>query len=162
LRNPAAFNGIVGYRPSPGLVPSEKRAHGWSGLPVLGPMARNVADVCLLLSAMASDDGRDPLAYTLHDGYVREEPSLYFPVPRYDLASLRLAISPDFGMAPTENHIRDIFADRAGAIAPMFGAAEAAHPDCAGGDEAFEVLRAAGFVAPPGAGVDAALAAWDA
>ncbi len=36
LRNPAAFNGIVGYRPSPGLVPSEKRGHGWSGLPVLG------------------------------------------------------------------------------------------------------------------------------
>ncbi|MCA3390252.1 MAG: amidase [Roseomonas sp.] len=146
LRNPAAFNGIVGYRPSPGLVPSEKRAHGWSGLPVLGPMARNVPDVCLLLSAMASDDGRDPLAYTLHDGYVREEPSLYFPVPRYDLASLRLAFSPDFGMAPTEKHIRDIFADRAGAIAPMFGAAEAAHPDCVGGDEAFEVLRAAGFL----------------
>ena len=68
LRNPAAFCGIVGYRPSSGLVPSEKRGHGWSNLPVLGPMARNVPDTCLMLSAMASDDGRDPLAYTLPGG----------------------------------------------------------------------------------------------
>jgi amidase len=71
LRNPAAFCGIVGYRPSPGLVCSEKRAHGWSPLPVLGPMARSVADACLLLSAMASDDARDPLAYSLHARPVR-------------------------------------------------------------------------------------------
>src|SRR5947199_26806 len=49
LRNPAAFNGIVGFRPTPGLVPDERRGHGWSGLPVLGPMARTVPDVALLL-----------------------------------------------------------------------------------------------------------------
>jgi Asp-tRNA(Asn)/Glu-tRNA(Gln) amidotransferase A subunit family amidase len=62
LRNPAAFCGIVGFRPSPGLVPSEKRTLGWSPLSVLGPMARNVEDLCLLLAAMASDDSGDPLA----------------------------------------------------------------------------------------------------
>ncbi|MDP9097065.1 MAG: amidase family protein, partial [Pseudomonadota bacterium] len=28
LRNPAAFNGIVGFRPTPGLVPDERRGHG--------------------------------------------------------------------------------------------------------------------------------------
>ncbi|MCU0887601.1 MAG: amidase family protein [Rubritepida sp.] len=42
LRNPAAFNGIVGYRPSPGLVPHDRKGHGWSPLGVLGPMARDV------------------------------------------------------------------------------------------------------------------------
>jgi Asp-tRNA(Asn)/Glu-tRNA(Gln) amidotransferase A subunit family amidase len=65
LRNPAAFNGIVGFRPSPGLVPSERRGLGWSNLPVLGPMARTAEDCALLLSAMADDDALDPLAYTL-------------------------------------------------------------------------------------------------
>src|SRR5204863_8166615 len=60
LRNPAGFCGVVGFRPSPGLVPSEKRLHGWSPLAVLGPMARTVPDVCLLLAAMVSDDARDP------------------------------------------------------------------------------------------------------
>ncbi|MDN3562817.1 amidase family protein [Paeniroseomonas aquatica] len=142
LRNPAAFNGIVGYRPSAGLVCSEKRAHGWSPLPVLGPMARSVADACLLLSAMASDDARDPLAYTLHARPVRGEPALFHPPRGLDLGSLRLAFSEDLGQAPTERVVRQAFQARVAAIAPMFARAEAAHPDCAGGDEAFEVLRA--------------------
>ena len=47
LRNPAAFCGIVGFRPTPGLVPTERRPHGWSGLPVVGPMGRTVADTAL-------------------------------------------------------------------------------------------------------------------
>src|SRR5579862_2557934 len=42
LRNPAAFCGIVGFRPSSGLVANEKRSLGWSNLPVAGPMARTV------------------------------------------------------------------------------------------------------------------------
>jgi Asp-tRNA(Asn)/Glu-tRNA(Gln) amidotransferase A subunit family amidase len=109
LRNPAAFNGIVGYRPSAGLVCSEKRAHGWSPLPVLGPMARNVADTCLLLSAMASDDARDPLAYTLHARPVRGEPALFHPPRGLDLGSLKLAFSEDFGHAPTEALVRQAF-----------------------------------------------------
>ncbi len=150
LRNPAAFCGIVGYRPSAGLVPSEKRGHGWSNLPVLGPMARNVPDTCLLLSAMASDDARDPLAYTLHDRAVRGKPALFSPPRTIDLSGLRLAFTPDFGMAPTEKHIRGVFAERIAAIAPLFAGAEEASPDCTGGDESFEILRAAGFLAAHG------------
>jgi len=146
LRNPAAFNGIVGYRPSPGLVPSEKRGHGWSGLPVLGPMARSVPDAALLLSAMASDDASDPLAYTLPDEAVRGVGGRYHPLKPVDLSSLRLAVSADFGQAPVEKHIREVFAGRAQAVAKLFGAAEEADPDCRGGDEAFEVLRAMMFL----------------
>src|SRR6201985_889850 len=37
LRNPAAFSGVVGFRPTPGMVPSAARLAGWSGLPVFGP-----------------------------------------------------------------------------------------------------------------------------
>lgn len=146
LRNPAAFNGIVGYRPSPGVVPSEKRGHGWSGLPVLGPMARNVPDAALLFSAMASDDAMDPLAYTLPGEPVRGVADRYHPLKPIDLAALRLAVSVDFGQAPVEKLIREAFAIRAKAIAPLFGSAEEADPDCRGGDEAFEVLRATGFL----------------
>ena len=65
LRNPAAFYGIVGFRPSPGLVPSETRMHGWTNLAALGPMARTVPDLCLLLSSMVSDDASDPLATSI-------------------------------------------------------------------------------------------------
>ncbi len=146
LRNPAAFNGIVGYRPSPGVVPSEKRAHGWSGLPVLGPMARSVPDAAMMFSAMASDDARDPLAYTLPGEPVRGVPDRYHPLKPIDLSALRLAVSVDFGQAPVEKLIREAFAVRAKAVAPLFGVAEHADPDCRGGDEAFEVLRAMGFL----------------
>ncbi len=146
LRNPAAFNGIVGFRPSPGLVPSETRGFGWSNLPVLGPMGRNVADTALLLSAMASDDARDPLAFPQCGQH-------FSPPLGIDLGRLRLAITPDFGFAPTENLVRRAFAQRAAAIAPWFGEASEAHPDCSGTDEAFEVLRAIGMVASHGAKV---------
>jgi Asp-tRNA(Asn)/Glu-tRNA(Gln) amidotransferase A subunit family amidase len=147
LRNPAAFNGIVGYRPSPGLVPSERKGVGWSPLPVLGPMARTVPDLALMLGVMADDDARDPLAYTLHGRAVRRgERDLGVPRP-VDLASLRIAASPDLGFAPTESHIARVFAARVAAITPLFGRIEQAHPDCSGSNRAFSVLRATNFVA---------------
>ncbi|KPF71208.1 amidase [Bosea sp. AAP35] len=146
LRNPAAYCGIVGFRPTPGLVPSEKRPFGWSPLPVLGPMARTVPDLCLLLSSMIGDDAADPLATTVHGSTIRRAADFARP-GTIDLASLRVAITPDFGFAPTEKHIRKVFADKLSAFASLFGAVEEATPDCAGTDETFEVLRAVGFLA---------------
>ncbi len=136
LRNPAAFCGIVGFRPSPGLVPSEKRAFGWSSLPVLGPMARNVADTRLLLRAIAAQDDRDPLSGPLPD----------LATSAADLAHIRAAFSPDLGFAPVEHAIAATFADRAALFRHAFAAAADATPDCTGADEAFAVLRAVGFL----------------
>ncbi|MGK9168795.1 amidase [Inquilinus limosus] len=147
LRNPAGFSGIIGMRPSYGLVASEKRGVGWSGLSTDGPMARTVADAALMLSVMASDDSRDPLAYTLPGEAVRGRPDRWAAVPETDLKSLRLAFTEDFGFAPTERHIRRVFRSRVAALAPLFAAAEEATPDCAGADDAFAVLRASVFLA---------------
>ncbi|PZP40119.1 MAG: amidase [Azospirillum brasilense] len=146
LRNPAAYNGIVGFRPTPGLVPNEKKPLGWAALGVLGPMARTVPDLCLLLSAMVGDDAGDPLATTIEGRQVRRPED--FAVPGVvDLASLRVALTPDFGFAPTEKHIRTVFAEKAGLFRHVFARAEDATPDCAGADESFEVLRALSFLA---------------
>ncbi len=145
LRNPAAFCGIVGFRPSPGLVPNPKRGLGWSNLPVLGPMARNVPDTALLLSAMVSDDPRDALATTIHGKIVRRAENFARPAP-CDLSRLRVALTPDFGFAPTERHIREVFADATGRFRHVFARATDTTPNCAGADEAFEVLRALGFL----------------
>jgi Asp-tRNA(Asn)/Glu-tRNA(Gln) amidotransferase A subunit family amidase len=146
LRNPASFCGIVGFRPTPGLVPSERRGLGWSNLPVAGPMARTVGDLALLLSAMVSDDPRDPLATTVHGSTVRRGVDFATPAP-IDLSRLRVALTPDFGFAPTERHIAEVFAEKTGLFRQVFARAEDATPDCAGADEAFEVLRALGFLA---------------
>jgi Asp-tRNA(Asn)/Glu-tRNA(Gln) amidotransferase A subunit family amidase len=146
LRNPAAFCGIVGFRPTPGLVPSDKNGVGWSNLHVLGPMARTVPDTCLLLSAIASDDSRDPLATTVHGRTIRRPEDFARPTP-IDLSRLRVALTPDFGFAPTERHIADIFAERMALFRHVFARAEPATPDCSGADEAFEVLRATAMLA---------------
>ncbi len=146
LRNPAAYNGIVGFRPSPGLVPSDKRPLGWSALSVLGPMARNVPDLCLLLSTMVGDEACDPLATTIHGRQVRRPEDFARPQP-IDLSSLKVAVTPDFGFAPTERHIREVFAEKVGAFAALFAGVEETTPDCTGADETFEVLRAVAFLA---------------
>ncbi|WP_424814577.1 amidase [Roseococcus sp. YIM B11640] len=146
LRNPAAFNGIIGYRPSSGLVPSSRRAHGWSPLPMLGPMARNTADLALMLGAMASDDSTDPLAYTYPGVKMRERPELFYPVVPADLGSMKLAFTEDFGQAPVESIVRRAFRKVVAALAPMFARAVEATPDVSGGDEAFEVLRSTGVL----------------
>ena len=139
LRNPAAFSGIVGFRPTPGLVANERRALGWNNLPVAGPMARTVPDLCLLLSTMVSSDTRDPLA-----GRVRAED--YATPSRIDLSRLRVALTPDFGFAPTERHIAEVVAEKTALFRHVFARTEDTTPDCAGADEAFEVLRSLGFL----------------
>jgi Asp-tRNA(Asn)/Glu-tRNA(Gln) amidotransferase A subunit family amidase len=145
LRNPASFCGVIGYRVSVGLIPTPKRPFGWSVLSTLGPMARNVGDVALMLSAMVGDDARDPLATTVK-GLSVQTAERYFPLPELDLATLRVAFSPDLGFAPTSNAYRKIFASRADIMRGWFAYGADAHPDMRGADQAFEVLRAAGYL----------------
>jgi amidase len=63
LRNPAAWNNIYGFRPSQGLVPGGPGGELFmSQMGVEGPMARNVADLALLLSVQAGYHPRAPLS----------------------------------------------------------------------------------------------------
>jgi Asp-tRNA(Asn)/Glu-tRNA(Gln) amidotransferase A subunit family amidase len=140
LRIPAAFCGIVGFRPSPGVVPSEKRVLGWSPITVLGPMARNVADARLLLAAQATYDSRDPLAAP------GDREALAAAAPM-DLSGLRVAVSEDLGGAPVDRRIRATLRERIALVAGDFRSCEWRDPDMTGADEAFSVLRAQNFLA---------------
>ncbi len=61
LRIPASFCGIVGLRPSPGLVPSYPSDYLWDNLHIPGPMARTVEDVALMLQAVCGQSPLSPL-----------------------------------------------------------------------------------------------------
>ncbi len=62
LRNPAGWNHVFGFRTSAGRVPVHGK-EGWlPSMGVTGPMARNVADLAMLLSVQAGHDPRAPLA----------------------------------------------------------------------------------------------------
>jgi amidase len=63
LRNPAAWNNVFGFRPSPGRVPYGPVGDQYvSQLGTEGPMGRTVRDVAMLLSVQAGRDDRVPLS----------------------------------------------------------------------------------------------------
>ncbi len=65
LRIPAAFCGIVGLRPSPGLVPQHPVDWVWDTISVAGPMGRTVEDVARMLQVMAGASPGAPLGQSL-------------------------------------------------------------------------------------------------
>jgi amidase len=62
LRTPASFCGIVGLRPSVGLVPTHPTDWVWDDLQVTGPMARTAEDVAVMLQAVAGPSEFSPLS----------------------------------------------------------------------------------------------------
>ena len=64
LRNPAAWQNIFGLRPSQGRIPNLPSSELFlTQLGVEGPMARNVADLCMLLGTQAGEDPQFPLGF---------------------------------------------------------------------------------------------------
>jgi Asp-tRNA(Asn)/Glu-tRNA(Gln) amidotransferase A subunit family amidase len=61
-RIPAQFCGIVGMKPTFGLVPRTGVIPTWPYIDAHGPLARTVADAALLLDAIAGPDASDGLA----------------------------------------------------------------------------------------------------
>jgi amidase len=62
LRNPAGWNNVFGFRTSFGCIPYDGREAWLPSMSGLGPMARNVTDLAMLLSVQAGFDPRVPLS----------------------------------------------------------------------------------------------------
>ena len=139
LRIPAAMCGVVGLRPSPGLVPSNKRNLGWQPISVLGPMGRTVADTALLFAAQIASDDADPLSYPV-DGstFASPEPA--------DLASLRVGWTEDFGTSPVDASIRRVFREKVAAMRHLFKSCDEVRLELGDADRCFDVIRALNFV----------------
>ena len=90
LRNPAGWNNVCGFRPSIGRVPTHDRDDWLPSMGVLGPMARNVTDLGLLLSVQAGFDPRAPLS-------MANDPALFAGDLRAEVKGKRLAWLGDFG-----------------------------------------------------------------
>ncbi len=140
LRIPAAMCGVVGFRPSPGVVPMDLRSLGWTPISVLGPMGRTVADTRLLFSAQVGMDDREPLAFPLRP----EEVTRARPV---DLGRLRVAWTEDFGQCPVGQEIREVMRERIGAMRHLFRTCDEVRFDFGEADKCFDVVRAQNFVA---------------
>ncbi|MEM8811725.1 MAG: amidase family protein [Pseudomonadota bacterium] len=141
LRTPAAFCGVVGFRPSPGLVPKVERGISLNPFGVLGPMARTVDDVYLLLRAQADLNRRDP--FSSADAH-----ALSAKLEAADLGSLRLAWSVDLGCATVASDVRATFLDRLPLFRSAFQSSFERDPFDDSIHESFEVLRGVNFVGP--------------
>jgi amidase len=90
LRNPAGWNAVLGFRTSFGRVPIQAKDSWLPSMGVAGPMARNVADLALLLSIQAGYDPRAPLSM--------ESSGAQFRRPlQGDVKGKRIAWVGDFG-----------------------------------------------------------------
>ncbi|MBA3596163.1 MAG: hypothetical protein H0W40_02135 [Methylibium sp.] len=139
LRTPAAFCGVVGFRPSPGLVPYPARTALFSPMSVLGPMARTVADAHMLLKAEIGTDKLDPFSSDDHQSIPAQlEPA--------DLSTLKAAFSVDLGCAPMDRDIAGVFDARSALLRSAFRSAETRDPALGNAMEIFEVIRGLNFV----------------
>jgi amidase len=132
LRNPAAFCNVVGLRPSPGRVPND--AHSWSPLSVSGPMGRTVADVALLLSAIAGPHAHDPLS-------IDEDPARFGRPLGRDFKGVRVAWWTGLGGIPFEPEIRRVIDGNRKVFESLGCTIIDAEPDFSGVDVAFPTLR---------------------
>jgi len=144
LRNPGNYCNVVGFRPTPGRVPSWPAANAWDTLSVMGPIGRTVEDTAFLLSAMAGPDPRAPTSLG--------EPGSVFSRPlRRDFRKTRVAWSRDLGGLPMDRRVTQALEPALAVCRSLGCTVDEAEPDFSGATEAFETLRAVGFLGRYGA-----------
>src|SRR4051812_34312130 len=147
LRNPGNYCNVVGFRPTPGRVPSYPAVNAWDTLSVMGPMARTVADAALLFSAMAGPDPRAPTSIA--------EPGAAFLKPlKRNFRNARVAWSRDMGGLPMDARVNAVLEPQLKVFRALGCKVEEASPDFGGAKESFETLRAVGFLNRYGAIVE--------
>lgn len=123
LRNPAAWNNVLGFRPSIGRVPTAGRDAWLPSMSVGGPMARNVTDLALLLSVQAGYDARAPLSI---DG----DGALFRAPFEARVKGKRIAWGADLsGAMPCEPGVLDVCSKALRTFAELGCSVEPAHPE---------------------------------
>jgi amidase len=137
LRNPASFCNVVGLRPTPGRVPSPDSSDGWNPMSQLGPMARTVGDLALLLAAIAGPDPRVPLALDELFPASVDRPA--------SLAGVRVAWSETVDGLPVQPAVTAALRDARDELVDLGAEVCDLEPDLAGADEVFETYRSLAF-----------------
>ena len=140
LRIPASFCGVVGLRPSPGLVPTHPSDWVWDTLQVTGPMARSAGDVALMLQSIAGPSSYSPLRQpTAGRDFVaatRRGPS----------KALRLAYCPDIAGIGVDAGVERVCRSAANELASAGHEVEEITMDFSKARDAFLALRGHWFV----------------
>ena len=140
LRIPASFCGVVGLRPSVGLVPTYPSDWVWDTLQVTGPVARTVEDAALMLGAVSGPSPLAPFGQPVAGrdwvGAVRAGPA----------KGLRLAYCPDIAGIGIDPDVERVCQEAAGGLERAGATVEVIRLDLAFARPAFLALRGLWFV----------------
>jgi len=139
LRTPAAFCGVVGLRPTPGLVPRKPLSDPFDTVFVEGPMARTIPDLALMLDAMTGFHAADLLSRERHASFQNA-------AARPSWAS-RIAVSEDIGLLPVDQDIRAGFRSVIDRLQRAGCAISEAAPNLAGLPRVIHALRGLAYLA---------------
>jgi aspartyl-tRNA(Asn)/glutamyl-tRNA(Gln) amidotransferase subunit A len=132
IRIPCGFCGLPGIKPTFGRVPAWP-ASPFGAVAHVGPMARTVEDLALLLDVIGQPDPRDWQALPA--------PPASFRAGLDDgVAGLRIAFSPALGYAHVDPEIAALVEAAAGAFAELGAQVELADPGFADPQETFDTL----------------------
>lgn len=103
IRIPAAFCGIVGIRPTPGLTPNYPMPLAWDPGQVHGPLARTVEDAAMMLDAIAGFSRISPISVAPPWASARE-----IAAKTRDAKGLRIAFAPDIAGIGVDTEVEAI------------------------------------------------------
>jgi len=141
VRVPAAFCGLVGFKPSFGRVPQAPGFPGWEQVGHTGPLARTVRDAAAVLDVVAGSDDRDRTS-------LPREAGSYVEACDLDVRGLHVAWTPDLGYAAVDERVLDVCGNAAAAFEEQLGChVEVVNPGWENPEEAFGTIVAAQFYA---------------
>jgi amidase len=136
IRIPAAFCGIVGIRPTPGLTPSYPLHLAWDPGQVHGPLARDAEDAALFLDSIMGFSRISPISVA------PPWPSARAALARgNDIKGLRIAYVSDIAGIGVEAEIDTVCRDAATALEQRGAHVEQISFDASGGRAAYQTWR---------------------
>jgi amidase len=135
LRIPASFCGVVGLRPSPGIVPTWPSPYVWDTLQVTGLMARAAEDIALGLNAIAGPSPVAPIGQSVDLIDFVEQSNFIEPT------GLRIAWCPDIARIGVDPGIEAVCREAIDALAGAGAVIEEIDFDLSPARDAFLALR---------------------
>ena len=136
IRIPAAFCGIVGIRPTPGLIPSYPKPLAWDPGEVHGPLARDAEDAALMLDAMVGFSRISPISVA-----PPWQSALAELERREDIKGLRIAYVSDIAGIGVEAEIDAVCRDAAAALGKLGAHVEQIAFDASAGRAPYQIWR---------------------
>ena len=138
VRIPAAFCGLVGFKPSYGRVPEYPSFPGWDHVSHTGPLTRTVRDAAMVLDVIAGGDDRDP-------GSLQGEAGSYLEACGRGVRGLHVAWSADLGYARVDPVVEALCENAAAEFETLGCHVEVVNPAWENLEEPFGTMLAAQF-----------------